>query len=128
MKLDDFSYTVVSDKKFSDSVVSVLKSIDKKGWSVFGVYDIQERLASKNFESFPLKIVEFCSAKHASSLLSKNKLISLCMPCKIVVFEDSGTVKIASVKPSILSELFNVPKTDAEAVEKDIKEIVDLAK
>ena len=128
MNLDNFSYVVKSDKRFADAVVSVLKSIDKKGWAVFNVYDIQERLASKGFESFSLKIVEFCSAKHASSLLSKNKLVSLCMPCKIVVFEDSGAVKIASVRPFILSEMFGLSQDDVAVVETDIKEIVDLSK
>lgn len=129
MNINDFAYIVETGKNFEDAVVSVLKSVDKKGWALFSVYDIQERLTAKGFTAFPLKIIEICSAKHANAMLTKNKLVSLCMPCKINVFEDSGKVKIASMRPTIISQFFpEVTKDEAEQVEKDVKEIVDGAK
>lgn len=129
MDLNDFAYVVETNKKFEEAVVSVLKSVDKKGWALFNVYDIWERLTAKGFSASKLKIIEICSAKHANAMLSKNKLVSLCMPCKINVFEEGGKVKIASMRPTIISEFFHeVSKDQAEEVEKDVKEIVDLAK
>jgi len=114
-----------SGKKFDEAVVSVLKSIDKKGWSVFQIYDIKERLAAKGFNHSPLKIIELCSAKHANALLGKTKFVSLCMPCKIVVIEDKGKVEIASMNPQIMSEFFQeIEKKDTEELERDIKEII----
>ena len=129
MKTEDFAYIVKTEKGFDEAVVSVLKSVDKKGWSLFNVYDVKERLAVKGFEHKPLKIIEICSGKHANNFLNKNRLISLCMPCKINVLEEGGKIKIVGMKPTMISQFFpEVSKEEAEEVKKDIKEIIDNAK
>ena len=126
MKTEDFAYIVETNKSFDEAVISVLKAVEQKGWSLFQIYDIQERLAAKGFKQKPLKIVEICSGKHANIFLNKNRLISLCMPCKINVLEENGKIKIAGMKPTIISQFFpEVSRKKTEEVEKDIKEIVD---
>ena len=126
MDVKDFAYIVETNKNFDEAVVSVLKAVEKKGWALFQIYDVKERLAAKGFSQKPLKIIEICSGKHANNFLNKNRLISLCMPCKINVLEDGNTVKIAGMKPTIISEFFpEVSKEEAEEVERDVKEIVD---
>ena len=129
MKTDDFAYIVETKKSFDEAVVSVLKAVDKKGWSLFQIYDVRERLAAKGFKQEPLKIIEICSGKYANQFLNKNRLISLCMPCKINVLEEKGKIKIIGMKPTMISQFFSeVSPQEAEEVEKDIKEIVDNAK
>src|SRR3989338_1354623 len=104
MSTEDFAYIVETEKGFDEAVVSVLKAVEKKGWSLFQVYDVKERLAAKGFEQNSLKIIEICSGKHANNFLGKNRLVSLCMPCKVNVFEENGVVKIAGMKPSIIPQ------------------------
>jgi len=129
MKIEDFAYIVETEKKFDEAVISVLKEVEKKGWNLFNIYDVKERLAAKGFEQKPLKIIEICSGKHANNFLNKNKLISLCMPCKINIFEENGKIKIVGMKPTIMSKFFKeIKKEEAEEVEKDIKEIIDNSK
>lgn len=129
MKIGDFAYTVETKKGFNDAVVSVLKAVEQKGWALFQIYDVKERLAAKGFEQKPLKIIEICSGKHANNFLSKNRLISLCMPCKINVLEENGKVKIVGMKPSMISQFFpEVSKGEAETVEKEVEEIINNAK
>jgi len=129
MKIEDFAYIVETKKNFGDAVVSVLKAVEQKGWALFQIYDVKERLAAKGFEQKPLKIIEICSGKHANNFLNKNRMISLCMPCKINVLEENGKIKIAGMKPTMISQFFpEVSKKDAEEVEKDVIEIVDSAK
>ena len=129
MNVEDFAYVVETDKSFDGAVVSVLKAVEQKGWSIFQIYDIKERLAAKGFEHKPLKIIEICSGKHANSFLNKNRLISLCMPCKINVLEEAGRVKIVGMKPTMISEFFpEISKEEAEEVEREVREIVDNAK
>jgi uncharacterized protein (DUF302 family) len=126
MNVDDFAYIVETEKSFNEAVVSVLKAVEQKGWSIFQIYDIKERLAAKGFEHKPLKIIEICSGKHANNFLSKNRLISLCMPCKINVMEEDNKVKIIGMKPSMISQFFpEVQQEETEEAERDIKEIVD---
>ena len=129
MEIKDFTYIVETDKSFDEAVVSVLKNVESLGWTLFNIYDIKERLAAKGFKQDPLKIIEICSGKYANSLLNKNKLISLCIPCKINVFMENGKVKIAGMRPTILSKFFReIKKEEVEEVEKVIKEIIDNSK
>jgi len=129
MEIKDFTYIVETDKGFDEAVVSVLKEVESRGWTLFNVYDIKERLAVKGFKQEPLKIIEICSGKYANAFLNKNKLISLCMPCKINVFEENKKVKIAGMKPTIMSEFFKeIKREEAEEVEKVIKEIINNSK
>ncbi len=128
MKTEDFAYIVETDKSFDDAVISVLKAVEQKGWSIFQIYDIKERLAAKGFKHEPLKIIEICSGKHANNFLNKNRLISLCMPCKINVLQEDK-VKIVGMRPTIIPEFFNeISKEEAESAENDVKEIIDNAK
>jgi len=129
MKTEDFTYIVETEKSFDEAVVSVLKSVEQKGWSLFQIYDVKERLAAKGFKQEPLKIIEICSGKHANNFLNKNRLISLCMPCKINVLEENGKIKIAGMKPTMISQFFpEVSEEESEEVEKEIREIVDNAR
>src|SRR3989344_5119826 len=126
MKIEDFAYIIETQKSFDEAVISVLKAVEQKNWAIFQIYDIKERLAAKGFEQKPLKIIEICSGKYANKFLNKNKLISLCMPCKINVLEENGKVKIACMKPTMISQFFS--EVSKEEAEKDIKEIVDNSK
>ena len=129
MKIEDFAYIVETEKSFDETVVSVLKAVEQKGWALFQIYDIKERLAAKGFEEKQLKIIEICSGKYANQFLNKNKLISLCMPCKINVLEENGKVKIVGMRPTMISQFFpEVSQEEAEEVEKDIIEIINNAK
>ena len=128
MNINDFAYIVETEKNFDEVVISILRAVEKKGWSIFQIYDIKERLAAKGFEQKPLKIIEICSGKHANNFLNKNRLISLCMPCKINVLEENGKVKIIGMRPTIISQFFpEISKQEADEAEKDIKEIIDNA-
>ena len=129
METDDFAYIVETTKSFDDAVVSVLKAVEQKGWALFQIYDVKERLAAKGFSQKPLKIIEICSGKYANQFLNKNRLISLCMPCKINVLEEDEKVKIVGMKPTMISQFFSeVDKKEAEQVEKEVTEMVDNAR
>ena len=129
MNIDDFAHIVETKKSFDDAVVSVLKAVEQKGWTLFQIYDVKERLAAKGFSQEPLKIIEICSGKYANQFLNKNRLISLCMPCKINVLDENGNVKIVGMKPTMISQFFSeVDRKEAEQVEKDVIEMVDNSK
>ena len=129
MKTEDFAYIAETEKSFDEAVVSVRKAVENKGWAIFQVYDYKEILAVKGFKQKPLKIIEICSGKYANQFLNKNRLTSLCMPCKINVLEEAGKVKIIAMNPKIMSQFFpEVSQEEAKEVEKDIKEIINNSK
>ncbi len=129
MDAKDFVFVVETSKSLDDATIAVLKSVEQKGWTVFQVYDMKERLAAKGFEQEPLKIIEICSAKYANRFLDKNRLVSICLPCKINVLQENGKVRIAGMRPSTVSEFFpEISKEEALEAEKEIKEILENAK
>ncbi len=129
MEIEDFAYIVETKKRFDDAVVSVLKSIEKKGWSIFNIYDLKERLAAKGFDHGRMKIIEICSARYADRFLKKNKLVSLCMPCKINVLEYEDSVRIVGMRPSMMVQFFEeINESESKEVESELKEIIDDAK
>lgn len=129
MDLNEFAIVAETEKSFDEAVVSVLKAVEQKNWTVFNIYDLRERLAAKGFSHKPLKIIEICSGKYANKLLNRNRLVSLCMPCRINVLEDNGKLIIAGMNPALVSEFFSeISKEDVSEVEKEIKEIIENAK
>jgi uncharacterized protein (DUF302 family) len=129
MEIEDFAYIVETKKDFDTAVVSVLKAVEQKGWALFQVYDIKERLAAKGFKQDQLKIIEICSGKYANQFLNKNSLVSLCMPCKINILKRKGGVIIAGMKPGIVSRFFpEVDKKEAEQAENEMIEIINNAR
>lgn len=128
MKIEDFLYVVETNKNFDESILSVLKVVEQKSWTLFQIYDIKERLAAKGFNQNQVKIIEICNAKHANNFLNKNKLASICMPCKINVIEENGKVKIVGMKPTMISQFFpEITRKEIKEVEDQIKEIIDNA-
>ncbi len=126
MEIGELAYAVETNRGFEDAVVAVLKSAESKGWAIFQVYDIKERLAAKGFQQQKIKIIEICSGKFADRLLNKNRLVSICLPCRINVIEDDGKVRIVAARPSIIPQLFpNIEEKDVEDIEKEIMGIVD---
>ncbi len=129
MRTEDFVYIANTEKGFEDAVVSVMKTVEQKGWTIFGIHDVRERLAAKGFEQPPLKIIEICKGKYANHLLNKDRLISVCMPCKINVLEDGAHVRIVGMRPTMITMLFpEVKREDVEEVEKELKEIIEAAR
>lgn len=123
----DFAYVVETSKSVNEAVIAVLKAVEQKGWSVFAVIDLQERLTAKGFVQKPVKVIEICSAKHANNFLGKNRLVSLCMPCRIAVFED-GKTKVATMRPSVMGSFFTgITAEDAQVVEAELVAMVDAA-
>lgn len=131
MNQGEIAYQVETDKNFEAAVISVLQAIERKGWSIFQIYDISERLKAKGFAHQPVKIIEFCSAKYADEFLGKNRLSAICLPCKIVVLSEMDKVKkvkIVVMKPIILSQLFpEISREEASEAEKEIEEIISQA-
>jgi len=125
-----FDYTVKTNKSFEQAAVDIRKAVEAKGWTVLQVYDMKEMLAVKGFSLTPLKLIEICSAKYAYQFLKEDSLVSLCMPCRISLYEENGEVFISGMRPVIIGEFF--PDLDLGElpmkVDEDLRGLVDKVK
>ena len=126
----EFDYTITTQKDFDSAVEVVQEETAKVGFRVLYVHDVQKTLAEKEFKIEPMKIIEFCNAKSAYTVLQADIKIGLCLPCKILVYTKDGQTIISGMRPIILPQFFPHAQLGAlpEEIDVLIKNVIDKAK
>lgn len=98
------------------------------GFGVLGVHDLKQKLISKGvaFDS-ECRVFEVCNPQKAKQVLSQSLAVSTALPCRISVYEQDGVVVLASLKPTGLLAMFDIPGAadTADQVEKTLLAIMD---
>jgi uncharacterized protein (DUF302 family) len=73
--------------------------------------------------------MEVCNPHKAKEVLEENMSISTALPCRISIYEEDGKVKVATIRPTMLLNLFDSPELQAVAreVEDTLVRIIDAA-
>jgi uncharacterized protein (DUF302 family) len=128
--MNNFRYTVNSNKTFAAAVSAVEQKTSEKGFRVLHTHDFAAALAEKGFTREPLTIIEICNARYANEALNKDVTVALMLPCPIAVYLQDGKTFISTMRPSALVDFY--PDSGIEeisaAVEKTVLEIVNEAK
>ncbi|MCS6998089.1 MAG: DUF302 domain-containing protein [Aquificaceae bacterium] len=114
------------------SLEEVRKNLEErakaKGFGVMSVHEVSQILQSKGVPiNYNCVIVEVCSPRHASQVLSAEPYISTAMPCRIALFEKEGKTALSTMAPTAMLEMFNRPELRevAEEVERLVREIME---
>jgi uncharacterized protein (DUF302 family) len=130
MDMNEFEYTVTTNKPFPEAVEAVEKKTTEMGFRVLHTHDIAATLAEKGFPREPLKLVEICNAKYASQVLEKDVKLSLMLPCPISIYVEGGNTYISTLLPTSIAHFF--PNAGIEGVAADVEtavlKIVDAAR
>ena len=98
-----FHYTVESTKNLQETIQSLEEELKQEQFGVLWELNINEKLEAKGLNlAETYRILEVCNPKEAYRVLSENPLVSYFLPCKIVVYEASGKVKVGMPKPTAL--------------------------
>ncbi len=120
--MDNFDYTVSTNKSFDEAVRSVEEETKKAGFRVLHIHDVAATLAEKNFQIGPFKIIEICNAKSAYAVLKADIKIGLCLPCKINIYVKDKQTFISGMRPIILSQFF--PKANLDSLPAEVDQII----
>jgi uncharacterized protein (DUF302 family) len=98
-------------------------------FGVLGVIDLKQKMTEKGvpFASECI-IIEVCNPQQARKVLERNPEVSTSLPCRISVYEDGGRVMVATVKPSVLLQMYEGSESIAAVageVEKTLIAIID---
>jgi uncharacterized protein (DUF302 family) len=99
-------------------------------FGVLGVHDLKEKMAAKGVRLEPAcRIFEVCNPMQAKRVLEADMRISTALPCRISVYEERGTVQVATMRPTAVLKLFGAPELEpvAREVEAVVLRIVDAA-
>jgi uncharacterized protein (DUF302 family) len=50
----------------------------------------------------PCRVLEVCNPKQASEVLQRDMGVNLALPCRISVYEEGGTTRIGTLRPTAL--------------------------
>lgn len=99
-------------------------------FGVMGVHDVRAKLAEKGF---PLErdcvIYEVCSPPQAKKVLDEDPRISTALPCRISLYREGEVVRLATIRPRLMLEMFGAAKLApvAAEVEREIVAIMEEA-
>lgn len=121
--LENIKYEVVTNKSFDEAVDSVVKSLEEQKFGVLWKLNFKDKLKKKNIDfNSNFMILEVCNPHKAKEVLSKHIDVGYFLPCKLVVYEDNGAVKIGMVSPDKLIGLLN--HNDLEDTAKEVQNIM----
>ena len=102
---------IVESRKSLDQVAKDLEAaVARHKFGVLGVHDLRATMAKKGVEfARECRIFEVCNPHQAKKVLEANMEISTALPCRISVYEDGAVVKLATLKPTALLDLYATP-------------------
>ena len=114
-----------------DEVVArVEEAVVANQFGVLHVHDLKQKMNAKGLDFGPeCRVLEVCNPAKAKAVLEADMAISNVLPCRISVYEEDGTVKVSTLKPTELLGLFGRPELEpvAKEVEETMFRIIDAA-
>jgi uncharacterized protein (DUF302 family) len=119
-----------TDKSVIDTVAALGAAVQAHQFGILHVHDLKETLTKKGVElTRECLIIEVCQPQQAKKVLDQNMSISTALPCRISSYEEDGKTILATLKPTVLLAMFNMPQLSevAQEVEDTIVEIMKQA-
>ncbi len=114
-------FKVESSKKMDQVCQDLEKAVVAHKFGVMTVHDLNETMSKKGvrFER-PCRIFEVCNPYQAKKVLERNMNLSAFLPCRISVFTEGERIIMATLKPTELISLMNMP--DLQPVAQEVEE------
>lgn len=121
--MENIKYEVETKKSFEEALESVIKSLEEQKFGVLWKLNFKDKLKEKGIEfENNFMILEVCNPHKAKEVLSKHLDVGYFLPCKLVVYEEKGTVKIGMISPDKLIGLLN--HEDLSETAKEVQKIM----
>ena len=123
-------FQLSSTKTVSEAAAALHASVQANHFGVMQVHNLTETMAKKGVEfAHECLIFEVCQPQQAKKVLDQNMSVSTALPCRISIYEEGGKTILATLKPTTLLAMFNVPELEqvAQEVETTIIKIMNEA-
>lgn len=105
--------------EFDAAIEKVTELLKEVGFGVLTEIDVQATMKNKlDLDMKPFRILGACNPPYAHQALEANELISVLLPCNVVVTDDGDHRSVAMMDPNAIGTL-----TDDEEVKKFVAEI-----
>ena len=123
-------FQLSSTKTVSEAAAALHAAVQANHFGVMQVHNLTETMAKKGVEfAHECLIFEVCQPLQAKKVLDQNMSVSTALPCRISIYEEGGKTILATLKPTTLLAMFNVPELEqvAQEVEATIIKIMNEA-
>lgn len=111
-------YKIHSRKSLAEVARGLEAAAQKYKFGILGVHDLKAKMAEKGVEfGRDCQIFEVCNPHQAKKVLEANAEISTALPCRISVYQEGDGVTLATLRPTVLLEMFGTPGLQAVAQE-----------
>ena len=121
-------------KETEGTIASVVERLEKAAaenqFGVLGLHDLKQKMGAKGVDfNCECRVMEVCDPAKAKEVLEENMSISTVLPCRISVYEEDGVIKVATLRPTMLLNLFD--SSDLIGVAREVEDtlirIIDTA-
>ena len=104
--MTEYSFKKTVNLDFADAVLKTKEELQREGFGVLFEIDVKDTLRQKLGISYdPYLILGVCNPDLAHKALRAEKEIGLFLPCNVIVYEDSGAVKVSTILPVNIMKL-----------------------
>jgi uncharacterized protein (DUF302 family) len=112
-----------TDKTISAAAAALEAAVKANHFAVMQVHNFKEIMTKKGVEfARECMIFEVCQPQQAKKVLDQNMDVSTALPCRISLYEEEGKTVLATLKPTDLLAMFNVPRL--EIVARDVENTI----
>ncbi len=99
----EIRYEKITKKSFDEALESITESLKERTFGVLWQLNFKDKMAEHGID-FPnnFMILEVCNPQKANEVLTKHIEMGYFLPCKVVVYEKDGTVRIGTARPEML--------------------------
>jgi len=109
-----------TDKTVTEAAAALQAAVQANHFGVMQVHNLKETMNKKGVEfNSECLIFEVCQPQQAKNVLEQDMSVSTALPCRISIFEEEGKTVLATLKPTTLLAMFNVPQL--EVVARDVE-------
>jgi uncharacterized protein (DUF302 family) len=112
-----------TDKTVTEAAAALQAAVQANHFGVMQVHNLKETMNKKGVEfNRECLIFEVCQPQQAKKVLEQDMGVSTALPCRISIYEEEGKTVLATLKPTTLLAMFNVPQL--EVVARDVENTI----
>jgi len=112
-----------TDKNVTEAAAALQAAVQANHFGVMQVHNLKETMNKKGVEfNSECLIFEVCHPQQAKKVLEQDMSVSTALPCRISIYEEEGKTVLATLKPTTLLAMFNVPQL--EIVARDVENTI----
>ncbi len=121
---------ILTSKTVSEASAALQAAVQDNKFGVMHIHNLKETMIKKGVDfKQECLVFEVCQPQQAKKVLESDMSLSTALPCRISIYKEGEHTILATLKPTVLLGMFNVPQLEsvAQDVESTMLKIMEEA-